>query len=248
MTLYVNSNSEHTVKKGTKSLKNTRRVGGARPQNSKRGKKTLKDKIELDRKLHDYFDQDGMTPWRASIDCHCGYEYAVKKFDEFGLILVEAEEETWIERQDRVRKRALEGLSIQIQDAKDLASSTRKRLEKTRDIQESLIDNMVENVQNTELGSILKDTLGRIDSKVVMAIYKQLTDDLNMYRNYGTLVENIQQKLLSTLTFKAELQMQYDGIEIEPPASAVLEAELEKAIAAKNELFQVTGPQPDDKT
>ena len=125
---YANSNSEHTVKKGTKFPHNTRRVGGARPQKSKRGKKTLKEKIELDRKLREYFDQDGMTPWRASIDCHCGYEYAVKKFDEFGITLVEAEEETWIERNTKVRNRALEGLSIQIKDAEELVSSTKKTL------------------------------------------------------------------------------------------------------------------------
>ncbi|KKN76206.1 hypothetical protein LCGC14_0372320 [marine sediment metagenome] len=220
----------------------------SRPQKAKTGRKDSKAKVEQDIKLRQLYSQDGITPWSASQEVHCGYEYAVKKFKEFGQELTDAEDENWIERQDKVRKRSLEGLSIQIKDAEVQIKGTEKRLEKSRDMQESLIDTMVENVQNTELGGIIEDAIGRVaDAKVVMVIFKQLTNDINMWKNYGYLVEQVQSTLNRERVFKAELQMQYDGIEIMPPPSAVLEAEIEKHIASKNDLFAPKIPQPEVK-
>jgi len=216
-----------------------------RPQKAKTGRKDAKAKAEQDIKLRQLYSQDGITPWRASIDTKCGYEYAVKKFKEFGQELTDAEDENWIERQDKVRKRSLEGLSIQIKDAETQIKVVEKRLEKSRDMQESLIDTMVENIQNTELGEVIQDAIGRVDAKVAMAIFKQITNDINMWKNYGYLVEQVQSTLNRERVFKAELQMQYDGIEIMPPPSAVLEAEIEKSIAAKNDLFAPKIPQPE---
>jgi len=220
----------------------------SRPQKAKTGRKDTKAKVEQDLALRKLFDQDGITPWRASIEVKCGYEYAVKKFKEFGQTLVDKEDENWIERNEKVRKRALEGLTIQIKDAEKQITLTQKRMEKTRDIQESLIDTMVENIDNTELGSIILDAVGKIDPKVCFAIFKQLTNDINMYKNYGYLVNQEQRQLQSERTLKAELQQQFDGIEILPPPMAVLEAEIEKSIAEKNELFKVKIPQPEMKS
>lgn len=218
-----------------------------RPQKAKTGRKTTKVKIEQDIKLRELFDKDGMTPWFASNQVNCGYEYAVRKFKEFGQTLTDAEEENWIERQDKVRKRALEGWSIQIKDAEIIIETVQKRLEKTRDIQESLMDTVVEDVEKTELGEIIVDALGRIDGKVALAIFRQLSNNLMMYNNFGVLVERIQRQLQGERTFMAEIQQQYDGIEILPPPSAVLEAEIEKHIALKNELFAPKIPQPEVK-
>lgn len=219
-----------------------------RPQKAKTGRKTTKVKIEQDIKLRKLFDQDGITPWFASNVVNCGYEYAVRKFKEFGQTLVDKEDENWIERQDKVRKRALEGLTIQIKDAEKIVGTVQKRLEKTRDVQESLMDKLVEDVDKSELGSVIQDAIGRIDAKIVFAIFTQLTNNLMMYNNFGQLVEKIQRQLQGERTFQAELQMQYDGIEILPPPSAVLEAEIEKSIALKNELFAPKIPQPEAKT
>jgi len=219
----------------------------ARPQNAKTGRKDSKAKIEQDIRLRQLFNQDGITPWSASQEVKCGYEYAVRKFKEFGQELVDAEDENWIERQDKVRKRSLEGLAIQIKDAEKIVEGVSDRLVKTRDVQESLMDKLVEDVEDSELGIIIQDAVGKIDSKIVFAIFTQLTNNLIMYNNFGQLVEKIQRQLQGERTFKAELQMQYDGIEILPPPSAVLEAEIEKAIATKNALFQVNTPQPEER-
>jgi len=190
--------SEEPVKKSTNLTKNSseRGEGRSRPQHAKMGRKTTKDKLALDKKLHEQFDIDGITPWRASIDCGCSYEYAIKKFDDFAVTLVEAEEENWIERQDKVRKRILEGLSVQVIDAESQITNTKKRFDKTIDIQEQLIDTMIDNAENTELGGILKDVIGRMDLKVVLAISKQITNDLNMWKNCGYLVEKIDGQLI----------------------------------------------------
>ncbi len=219
----------------------------ARPQNAKTGRKDSKAKIEQDIRLRQLFNQDGITPWSASQEVKCGYEYAVRKFKEFGQELVDAEDENWIERQDKVRKRSLEGLAIQIKDAEKIVEGVSDRLVKTRDVQESLMDKLVNDVENSELGIIIQDAVGKIDSKIVFTIFTQLTNNLIMYNNFGQLVEKIQRQLQGERTFKAELQMQYDGIEILPPPSAVLEAEIEKAIATKNALFQVNTPQPEER-
>lgn len=218
-----------------------------RPQKAKAGRKSTKVKIEQDLALRKLFDKDGMTPWFASNKVNCGYEYAVQKFKEFGQLLTDAEDEDWIERQDKVRKRSLEGLTVQIKDSEKIVETVQKRLEKTRDVQESLMDKLVEDVEKSELGSVIQDSIGRIDGKIVFAIYTKLSNDLMMYHNFGTLVERIQRQLQGERTFKAELQMQYDGIEILPPPSAVLDAQIEKAIAKKQELFQVNTPQPEGK-
>jgi len=218
-----------------------------RPQKAKTGRKTTKVKIEQDIKLRKLFDQDGITPWFASNEVNCGYEYAVKKFQEFGQELVDNEDENWIERQDKVRKRAMEGLSIQITDAETQIKSTENRLKKSIDMQGMLIDSLISNVEETELGQVIADAIGRVDAKVTMAIFKQLTNDINMWKNYGYLVEQVQSTLNRERVFKAELQMQYDGIEIMPPPSAVLEAEIEKSIAEKNALFKTNVPQPELK-
>lgn len=229
-------------------VKKAKGARSKRPQKAKTGRKTTKVKIEQDIALRKLFDKDGMTPWFASNQVNCGYEYAVRKFKEFGQTLTDAEEENWIERQDKVRKRALEGWSIQIKDAETIIETVQKRLDKTRDIQESLMDTVVEDVEKTELGEIITDALGRIDGKIALAIFKQLSNNLMMYNNFGVLVERIQRQLQGERTFMAEIQQQYDGIEILPPPSAVLEAEIEKSIASKNELFAPKIPQPEVKT
>jgi len=217
----------------------------SRPQKAKVGRKDSKAKVEQDIQLRELFNQDGITPWSASIQVKCGYEYAVKKFKEFGQILTDAEDENWIERQDKVRKRALEGITTRIKESKKQIEGIIKRRDKMIDVQESILPKLIDTIQETEMGALVDDIIGRMDHKVCMAIYKQLGDNINMYKNYAYLVEQIQKQLQLERTFEAELQQQYDGLEIMPPPSAVLEAEIEKSIAAKNELFAPKIQQPE---
>ena len=88
--------------------------------------------------------------------------------------------------------------------------------------------------------------LQRQRKEFFVAISKQITDNLDMYRRYGFLVEKIDRQIRSERVFNAELIQQYDGIEITPPLSAVLDAQIEKVIAERNDLFQVRGPQPEE--
>lgn len=230
------------VKKDTKSTK-TRQTSGARPQKAKRGKKDVKLSIQQDSQLRKLFDRDGITPWAASLEVKCGYEYAVKKFKEFGQTLTDAEDENWIERQDKVRKRALEGIALRLKESNKQIEDITKRRDKMIDVQESILPKLIDTVQETEMGELVEQIIGRMDFKVCMGIYKKLGDNVNMYKNYAYLVEQIQKQLQSERTFEAELQQQYDGLEIMPPPSAVLEAEIEKSIAQKNEMFEVRTPE-----
>src|SRR5690348_9764168 len=77
-----------------------------------------KEKIELHRKLRECFMEDGITPNVAATKCGCSYRYAVWYFKRLGMIITEEEEHDWIERNDIVRKRALEGISQRIEDLK----------------------------------------------------------------------------------------------------------------------------------
>ena len=187
-----------------------------RPHKAKAGRKTTKVKIEQDIQLRKLFDEDGITPWAASNQVNCGYEYAVKKFKEFGQLLVDSEDENWIERQDKVRKRALEGLTLRIKESKKQIEAIVLRRNKMIDVQESILPKMIDDVEETEMGELVNQIIGRMDHKVCLAIYKKLGDNVNMYKNYAYLVEQIQKQLQSERTFEAELQMQYDGLEIMP--------------------------------
>lgn len=52
---------------------------------AKTGRKTKRERIQQDWRLK-INSIEGQSPWEASLDAECGYEYAVKKYLEFGLI------------------------------------------------------------------------------------------------------------------------------------------------------------------
>jgi len=189
----------------------------SRPQQAKRGPKDAKEKILVDQKLRELFYEDGITPWSASISAKCGYEYAIAKFKEFGDYIVEKETEDWIDRNERVRKRALEGIAKNIAKAKEAFKRLQDQLWGAREIHNKIKLKLAQKLEDEPFGEVL-------------------INNLNIEKNYGYYVATLEEKIKGQHIFLSELVQQYDAIEILPPPSAVLQAELEKRIAEKQKL------------
>jgi Ni,Fe-hydrogenase I large subunit len=206
-----------------------------KPKNkhAKAGPKTA-SKAALDKQLLALFNEDGITYSHAAEITKCSRQYASNQFKIFGD-KIEANKqiyESWIEKNDRVRDRALEGLSRNVKNCDDNIVGLKEHLKKAQSVQAAIIPKMVDTVNDSEIGRMLK----HVDFKVTLAIYQELSKDLNMYKNYGYYVETISNNLRAETILKAELQQQYDTIEILPPASEVLDREIERRIAEKQHL------------
>lgn len=210
--------------------------------NAKRGPKTAALKVQTDVKLRQLYDQDGITPWRASQIAQCGYEYAQKKFKEFADQIATQENEDWIEKNDRVRARALEGIAVKIGEVEVNLERIQEQIKEAKHMQRTGLDETESELQNTEVYKMVKDYLDHMDSKLFMIMITVLRKSLDQHKAYGFLLSGLAQQERASITLKAELQQQYDAIEILPPPSAVLEAELEKRIAAKQGLFKPAVP------
>ena len=175
---------------------------------AKAGPKDKKRKSDTDKKLTELFFQDGITPWRASIAANCSYDYALKIFGALGTKIVDKEQEDWIDRNEKVRKRTLEGLALKLENANVIIKEVKTHITKYEEIQVDIQED--------------KDDKDHYD--------------LNLYKNYGHLIGTFYGTLHQQEVFAAELQQQYSAIEILPPPKAVLEVELEKRIAEKQNL------------
>ncbi len=155
-------------------------------------------------------------------------------FKKFGDDIAKHQEPDmdWIDKNDRVRQRALEGISLQIKDTKEVLKRMKDNRKHSIQIQEAILPDLTQKIENSEFGQMLE----KCDSKTVFALQRILNHDLNLYKNYGYYVLTIEEKIHTKQVFKAELQQQYDHIEIMPPPSEVLNAEIERRIAVKNKL------------
>lgn len=211
------------------------------------GPKDPKDKIELHRKLRESFMKDGITPYQASIECGCNYRYAVHYFKRLGSIITEEEEHDWIERNDVVRKRALEGIAVKIRDLDPRISIIREAVDESRKMQKDLIEKTISKAKTTHLQVFFQELAADEEKEAFFEIVRFLSGYIKEYANLGYLFN---QQILTEkafLVFAAELQQQYDSIEILPPPSEVLEAELEKRIAAKQNLYPVAIPEKQEQ-
>lgn len=208
------------------------------PKKVKRGPKKPGDKIEIERKLRELFDEDGITPWLASRIVGCDFRFAVSRFNHYAEQIIEAEEQDWIARNEKVRKRALEGISTKIKIAKEDLKIIEKQLDTNQKFQEAAIHDTVEYLKKSPIGI----AMGHLKEEDFFDLVSLLRRELDIHKSYGFLLVQDIQQLRSQRTFAAELQQQYDSIEILPPPSAVLELELEKRIAAKQELMQPAIP------
>jgi len=160
------------------------------------------------KELDELFFTDGITAYKASRLVGVDYKTAKKYFADWSKQLIaEDAHETWVDRNTRVRVRAIEGLANTIYEIRKIRKRFSQRLEKTLSKIESL-EKFSKKSTNNEIE--------KLEFKLV--IYEKI-----VRKNIG---------------LEAELQQQFDTIQILPPPNEVLEAEIEKHIAnhyAKNQ-------------
>ena len=89
----------------------------------------------------------------------------------------------------------------------------------------------------TELeGGVLGELIPQLDVKQMLEIYTMVGNALNMHKNYGYYVETIISNRREEIGFHAQLQQQFDTIEILPPAKEVLNSMIERRISERNIL------------
>jgi len=203
------------------------------------GPKSESQKMIINNKLKELYFEDGITYTHAAEIACCSRQYASITFKQLGDEIAQYKEkdETWIEKNDRVRDRALEGLSKQLKKSDSRLVQLKNQLTSVTEMQINILPNTAEKIQNeTSLGEFIK-TLGVKD---LMDLYTMIQTDINMWKNYAYLIQTIGNNLRAETTLNLEVQQQYDSIEIMPPPSEILNAEIERRIAAKQGLTQPT--------
>jgi len=208
----------------------------------KRGPKPDSKKKETDRVLKQLYFQDGITYTHAAEIAKCDVEHASLMFKKFGDDIQTHKEDDadWIERNDRVRERALEGLSIKIKKSDTTITRMEEKRKKINEIQQAILPDLAQKVEDTEVGQVILEGIDKekIVWKDVLELQKILNKDLNLFKNFGYYVTTLEERIHTENIFNAELQVQYDTIEILPPPSEVLNREIEKRIADKQKLKQ----------
>lgn len=203
----------------------------------KSGPKPVAKKDDIEKKLRELYYQDGITYTHAAELAGCGADYSALMFKKFGEEIARNKpiDEDWLAKNDRVRDRALEGLSRQIADSDNEIIKFNARIKSAKLIQLAILPNAAGQLEETALGGII----ARIDVKKMLEIYNLVGSALNMHKNYGYYVEQIVKNKREEITLHAQLQQQYDTIEILPPAKEILNAEIERRIAAKNNMKEL---------
>lgn len=189
---------------------------------------------DIDDALKKLYYEGGITYSQAGEMAGCSRQHASNMFKKFGdeIAQYQVKDEDWITKNDRVQDRALEGLSTNIRECNGSITEQKKRLKKAIEIQEAVLPDTAARLQNTKLGEAIE----HLKPGDVFAIYKIINNDINMYKNYGYLVEQITNDMRVERTLKVELQQQYDTIEILPPPSEILDRVIERKIAQKLKL------------
>ena len=189
---------------------------------------------DIDDELKKLYFKGGITYTQAGEMADCSRQHASLMFKKFGDEIVQFKEkdEDWISKNDRVRDRALEGLTTNVRDCDYSLTALEKRFKKTVEIQQAVLPDTVAKLQQTKLGEAIE----HLKTSDVFAIFKIINTDINLWKNFGYLIEMISTNLKAERTLKAELQQQYDFIEILPPPSEILDRVIEKRIAEKLKL------------
>ena len=189
---------------------------------------------DINKNLEKMYFEGGITYTQAGQLADCSRQHASLMFKKFGDEIVQFKEkdEDWITKNDRVRDRALEGLSTNVRECDNSLASLEKRFKKTVEIQNAVLPDTVAKLQQTKLGEAIE----HLKTSDVFAIFKIINTDINLWKNFGYLIEMISSNFKAERTLKAELQQQYDFIEILPPPSEVLDRVIERRIAQKLKL------------
>ncbi len=161
------------------------------------------------RELEELFYMDGITAWHAHKLTGVSYRAVKKYFLEWGEKLVTDEQyESWIEKQKRVRARALEGLTQQIVNVQTRLSTLQNQYSQiTQDIHE----------------------IGQGRNKRIITKHRHVSN-IDPQLQYG-----IDDQLRKNTILLEDLKAQAFAIQMMPPAEAIIEQEMEKAIAAKQQ-------------
>lgn len=161
------------------------------------------------RELEELFYMDGITAWHAHKLTGVSYRAVKKYFLDWGEKLVTDEQyESWIEKQKRVRARALEGLTQQIVNVQTRLSTLQNQYSQiTQDIQE----------------------IGQGRNKRIITKHRHVSN-IDPQLQYG-----IDDQLRKNTILLEDLKAQAFAIQMMPPAEAIIEQEMEKAIAAKQQ-------------
>lgn len=206
----------------------------------KSGPKPKSEQQAIDKKLKEFYFQDGITYTHAAELAGCSDKYASLQFKKFGDDIDKNKEpdDTWIDKNDRVRTRALQGLSKQINQSSEAITRLTQEHKKEKQVKDAIIPNLAQKIEDSEIGAVILEAIKdkTIKWAHVMQLQSILNNDLNLYKNFGYYVTTLEEKIRGERTFQAELQQQYDTIEILPPPSEILDAELERRIAEKQNL------------
>lgn len=212
----------------------------------KTGPKSDAEKKDIEAKLRELYLKDGITIQRASIEAGCSAPHASEWFKKFGAELAQHAidvDENWLEKNDRVRVRALEGIAVQVVECDKKLSAMNMELKTAKEMQVNILPNAMEKLMDTDLGVALEGAISKLDGKTYLAIVQMISNDINMWKNYGYYVQTVRNNIRAEVILQAEFQQQYDTIEILPPPSEILDKMIERHIAEKNGLVQ---PKPED--
>lgn len=212
------------------------------------GPKPLALAEKLDNRLRELYVSSGVTITHAAeivskeFGQDCSDDYVGRMFNAFAKEIDMQKElvgQSWLERIDAARDRALEGYSRTIQDSKQRLVKLEDEVAKIKALRDAMTDEAFEAVKESKLGQQIISIIGSIEPKDLFTIITLLRDKLGLNATYTQLVLYALREVRAERTFIAEQQQQFDGLEMMPPLQQVLNLEIEKYIAAKQNLYPV---------
>lgn len=203
---------------------------------AKPGPKSPANKKKVNEQLRALYREDGITVTHAAEIAECSVDYTSKKFIEFGdeIAKNQPEDQDWFSKNDRVRYRALEGLSLKIHNSDQMIENILNRIKEMKEIQDSILPQTTDDVKEW----LIEIDPDKFDHKGLLLLYAKIGNDLNLHKNYGYLIETIYKELREEKELHARLQAQYDTIEITPPPLEVLNSMIAKRIEIANASTQ----------
>ena len=163
--------------------------------------------------LEHVFFMNGITVHRASQLTGIREETVKKYFKRWSDALIAEQDETWAERQKRVRARALEGLAMKLTEC-------RERRNTLYNVYQQLLFTKTGITINSPTGKKVKKT------KNTMLKLRHLSDiEHDLVLNYEAKLQTLDKHLL-------DIDTEYNAMDCKPPNETVLQAELTLMINA----------------
>ena len=189
-------------------------------------------------KLRELFFGDGITINHAAEIAGCSDNTARKQFRIFAQEIADKEEEDWIDKNNKARYRSLEGISRRIQESEIVETRLHEQLKTDKEIHKNILKNTIKKIKNNPRFNKISKLLPNFNEEDLIVLYNMLGGSFDMQKSYGHYVLLIENQLRQEIQHKDELILQFDSLEIMPPASVVIDTIIEKRIAQKNNLTQ----------